>query len=269
MPPRQARVDIQNLMDSGYKLMWISSYRVGPSMTPFFDFVASNDSAVDTLSQVEISFAVLNQSIYTMQERGYFIKLLIDRIRGKNPSEPTYSVIFEKRDEIFETQVFLRDSFSTYNTRLGRMASDGFRLISHSFCSIRGNIEVSSVFIRDRRIPFNIPTPTYPRWLTNSNLTFFEFTDATLREARNSFIPFAVEVYRYGKGTQSLFTVLFEDRTEETEGNWFRWSLNTTQVRELVKEQTRNTWDIYLTTGYTHSGKTEHFVEFTRKKRHG
>ena len=46
VPPRQARDDIRNLMASGYKLTWISSYRVGLSKSPYFDFVASNNSAI-------------------------------------------------------------------------------------------------------------------------------------------------------------------------------------------------------------------------------
>lgn len=236
-------------------------------MNPYFDYVVSNFSALDTTAFVEIQFAELNQTIHTMQERGYYVRLLIDRIRGKSPTAPTYSVVFEPRDEIFETQVYLRDSFATYKTRLATKIRDGYRLISHSFCSIRSHIEVSSVFIRDRRIPLNISTPTYPRWQTRNNLTFFEFTETTLNMAREFYIPLSVEVYKVNGISESLFTVTYEERTKLTKGNWFRWSLNSTAAQELVNTETKTSWDTFLTTGYTYLGKTEHFVEFTRKPR--
>ena len=268
IPPRQARAEMSNLMKASYKLTWISSYRVGPSMIPYFDFVASNSSAVDTVSFVEISYAELNSTILLMEGRNYFVSLLIDRIRGKNPPEPTYSVIFTRRDEIFETQVFLRDSLSRYKARLAHKFQAGFRLLSQSFCSIRGSIEVSSVFIRDKRIPLQIPTPRYPLWRAMVNLTFFQFTKATLVEARKNFIPAAVEVYKVDGISQSLFSVVYEERTDETEGNWFRWSLNSTTATRFIQEQIKRSWDIYITTAYTYLGKTEHFIELTRKQKY-
>jgi len=268
IPPRQARAAMSNLMTAGYKLTWISSYRVGPDMVPYFDFVATNSSIVDTVSFVEISFSELNSTIHLMEGRNYFASLLIDRIRGKNPLEPTYSVIFTRRDEIFETQVFLRDSLRAYKTRLARKFQAGFRLLSQSFCSIRGSIEVSSVFIRDKRIPLHIPTPTYPPWRALMNLTFFQFTEATLAEAKKNFIPAAVEVYKLDGISQSLFSVVFEERTDVTEGNWFRWSLNSTAATSFIRDQIRRSWDIYITTAYTYLGRTEHFIELTRKQKY-
>lgn len=259
---------MSSLMKAGYKLTWISSYRVGPDMIPYFDFVVSNDSALDTIAFVEIRFAELNETIHVMEQRKYFVSLLIDRIRGKNPLEPSYSVIFTRRDEIFETKVHLRDTLAKYKVRLVRKFRNGYRLLSQSFCSIRGSIEVSSVFIRDRRIAYNIPTPKYPKWRAEVNLTFFEFTDTTLREARKNFIPVAVEVYKIDGVAQSLFSVVYEERTDRTEGNWFRWSLNTTAARLLIKENVAKSWDIFLTTAYTYLGRTEHFIEFTRKQKY-
>lgn len=257
-------------MNADYKLSWISSYRVGPEMVPYFDFVVTNNSAVDTLAFVEISYAQLNETIHAMKEKRYYVSLLIDRIRGKNPTEPTYSVIFTRRDEIFETMVHLRDTLETYKVRLAQKFQDGFRLLSQSFCSIRGSIEVSSVFIIDRRIHFKFPTPKYPEWRAMVNLTFFEFTGATLKEARRNFIPAAVEVYKVDGLTQSLFSVVFEERTAVTEGNWFRWSLNSTAAVEFIRANTGDdhSWDIFITTAYTYLGKTEHFIELTRKHRY-
>jgi len=253
-------------MKAGYKLTWISSYRVRPDMIPFFDFVVSNSSCVDTVAFVEISFAELNETIHVMEQRKFFVSLLIDRIRGKNPSEPSYSVIFTRRDEIFETKVYL--TLAKYKVRLSRKFRNGYRLLSQSFCSIRGSIEVSSVFIRDRRIAFNIPTPKYPQWRAVVNLTFFQFTEVTLTEARKNFIPVAVEVYKVGGVAQSMFSVVYEERTDRTEGNWFRWSLNSTAARMLIEETIARSWDIFITTAYTYLGKTEHFIEFTRKQKY-
>lgn len=265
MAPRQARSRIEELMAQHYKLTYISSYRVGPSMVPYFDFVATNSSTVDTVSYVEIGFEKLNESIHQMKKQGYDVRLLIDRIRGKNPSEPSYSVIFERRDPIFETQVFLRDSFSSYTSRLDRMTKEGFRLISHSFCSIRGALEATSVYLRDRRIPLDIPTPNYPELKVSNNLTFFAFTSTTLRLASEGFYPRSVEVFKVGESTNSHFSVIYEKRSENSQGNWFRWSVNTTAAREMIARETAHSWDVYITTGYTYLGNTEHFIEFERK----
>lgn len=265
MSPRQARDHIKTLMGSGYKLTWISSYRLGPSMNPYFDFVASNSSRVDTVSFVEISYEKLDSSIREMRDRGYSVKVLIDRIRGKNPSSPSYSVIFEPRNAIFETEVFLRDSFKVYETRLANNTRAGYRISSHSFCSIRGNVEATSVYTRDRRIAYNIPIPKYPALVVKNNMTFFDFTSATLTLAGEGFYPYSVEVYLQGDRTDSSFSAIFEERNENSQGNWFRWSLNTTAARDLIELQTGRSWEVYLTVGYTYLSKSEHFVEFKRK----
>lgn len=265
MSPRQARDKITTLMDSGYKLTWISSYRLGPDRTPYFDFVATNSSAVDTVSYVEIGYDMLNQTIHEMRKGGYYVRLLIDRIRGRNPSEPSYSVIFEPRDAIFETEVVMRDRYAAYTKRLESNTKAGYRLISHSFCSIRNRVEATSVYIRDRRIPHNIPVPQYPSLLVRNNMTFFEFTTATLSMAIAGFYPYSVEVFTQGTTSRSYFSVIYEERDDNSQGNWFRWSLNTTAARSLIEKELQRSWDVYLTAGYTYLGNSEHFVEFKRK----
>lgn len=265
MSPRQARDRIKTLMDSGYKLTWISSYRLGPSMNPYFDFVASNSSRVDTVSYVEISYEKLNSSIREMRGKGYSVKVLIDRIRGRNPSEPSYSVIFEPRNAIFETEVFLRDSFKAYEVRLAANTRDGYRISSHSFCSIQGSVETTSVYTRDRRLAYNIPVPKYPALVVRNNMTFFDFTTATLTLAGEGFYPYSVEVFVQGDRTDSSFSTIYEERNDNSQGNWFRWSLNTTAARDLIQLETSKSWDVYLTVGYTYLSKSEHFVEFKRK----
>lgn len=265
MSPRQAREMIGNLMDQDYRLTWISSYRLGPSMKPYFDFVMSNSSTVDTISFIEIGYTLLNQTIGEMKRKGYYVRLLIDRIRGRNPSEPSYSVIFEPRDAIFETKVFLRDSYDAYKLRLRRNTEAGYRIISHSFCSIRGHLEATSVYTRDRRITHNIPTPDYSALEVRSNLTFFEFTSTTLELANDGFFPYSVEVFSQGHTTNSFFSVIYEERSMNSQGNWFRWSLNTTAAREMIHRETQQTWDVYLTVGYTYLDNIEHFIEFKRK----
>lgn len=267
MSPRQARDKIQTLITGGHKLTWISSTRLGPSRKPYFDFVATNSSTIDTISYVEIRFNELNQTIFRLKEEGYFVKLLIDRIRGRNSLEPSYSVIFERRDPIYETRVFLRDSYQAYTSRLSTNTKAGFRLLSQSFCSIQGVIEATSVYVRDRRIPFGIPTPSQPGLVVRSNLTFFQFTTETLRKANEGYYPFAVEVFTQGSTSDSYFSVVYEERSGNSQGNWFRWSLNTTAARDIIERETRSTsaWDVYLTVGYTYLGYTEHFIEFKRK----
>lgn len=265
MSPRQARDRMETLMGSGYMLTWISSYRLGPEMKPYFDFVASNSSLVDTVSYVEIGYDELNKTIHDMEKRGYFVRLLIDRIRGRNPSEPSYSVIFEPRGAILKTEVFLRDSYTDYLSRLSRNIAAGYRLLSQSFCSIRAQVEVASVYTRDRRIALNIPVPQAPAMEVKNNMTFFDFTRATLALARNGYFPSAVEVFAQGSSTNSYFSAIYEERDVFSHGNWFRWSLNTTAARDMIERETRRSWDVYLTVGYSYLGNTEHFVEFKRK----
>lgn len=265
MSPKEARDRMQTLMSGGYKLTWISSYRLGPEMDPYFDFVASNSTLVNTFSYVEIRYEELNKSIRDMKGKGYFVSLLIDRIRGRNPSEPSYSVIFAPRNAILETEVYLRDSYSDYLSRLFKNTNDGYRMVSQSFCSIRSSVEVASVYTRDRRIPLNIPTPYSPAMQVRSNMTFFHFTTITLKLAVDGYFPSAVEVFAQGSSTNSYFSVIYEERDVETHGNWFRWSLNTTAARDMIERETRNSWDVYLTVGYTYLNNMEHFVEFRRK----
>lgn len=266
MSPRQARDRIQTLMNNGYKLTWISSYRVGPDNIPYFDFVASNSSLVDTISYVEIGYSKLSRSIHELKEQGYFVNLLIDRIRGRNPDEPSYSVIFTPRDAILETQVNLRDSYEDYLSRLARNTADGYRLLSQSFCSIRGSVEVASVFTRDRRIPLNIPAPRGPDMRVKSNMTFGQFTDVSLRYINDNLYPVAVEIFTQGRRRESFFSVIYEKRAGNT--YWFRWSMNTTAARDLIESATQMYWDVYLSAGYTYNGRSEHFLAFRRKGIH-
>lgn len=265
MSPRQARERIRTLMATGYMLTWISSYRLGPNMNPYFDFVATNSSLVDTISHVEIGHDDLNSTIQAMEARGYYVCLLIDRIRGRNPSEPSYSVIFKPRDPIFRTQVHLRDSYQDYVARLQANTAAGYRLLSQSSCAIRGQVEVASVFVQDRRIPLGLPAPSYPTQHVRNNMTFFDFTTTTLRLASQDFFPASVEVFMQGGEPRSFFSVIYEERDQDTYGNWFRWSLNTTAARDLIARETQHSWNVYLTVGYTYLGNTEHFVEFQRK----
>ena len=262
--PRQTRDKVEELMEDGYKLTWIASYRLGPNTKPYFDYVASNSSRVNTVAHVEIRFDKLNETIHMMREQGYHVRLLIDRYRGNNPS-PSYSVIFEPRNPIFETEVYLRDSFEVYKSRLGAKTQAGFRLLSQSFCSIKGHVEATSVYVRDKRIPLNITAPEYPHQIVRNNLTFFEFTSETLLQATDGYYPFAVEVFTQGSRADSYFSVIYEERNENSHGNWFRWSLNTTAARDMIEKETQKTWDIFLTVGYTYLGNTEHFLEFKRK----
>ena len=265
MSPRQARDEIETLMNSGYMLTWISSYRLGPGMTPYFDFVATNSTLANTVSYVEIGYNELNRTIKDMREKGYDIKMLIDRIRGRNPSEPSYSVIFEPRHQIFESVVFLRDGFRVHESRQAEMLRAGYRIFSHSFCTIQGSIEATAVYVRDRRIPFGIPVPFYPQQQIRNNMTFFAFTHQTLSLANDNYYPYAVEVYSLPSLSDSIFSVIYERRSRRTEGNWFRWSLNITAARDLIERETRVSWDVYITTGYTYLGSSQHFIEFKRK----
>jgi hypothetical protein len=215
---------------------------------------------------VEINYNKLNRSIHEMKEQGYFVSLLIDRIRGPNPSEPSYSVIFAPRNPILETEVHLREKYTEYLSHLSRNMDSGFRLISQSFCSINETVEVATVYTRDKRIPLNIGTPLAPSQQVRSNMTFFQFTRFTLDAAREGFFPYAIEVFSQGRrSTDSYFSVIYEKRNSDTHGNWFRWSLNETTARDMIERETRVAWDVYLTVGYTYLGNREHFVEFRRK----
>lgn len=159
----------------------------------------------------------------------------------------------------------MRESYEDYLSRLSSNREAGYRLISLSFCSIRNHVEVASVYTRDRRIPLNLPVPPAPAMEVKNNMTFFEFTTTTLGLANDGYFPSAVEVFTQGHRTNSYFSVIYEERNLQTHGNWFRWSMNTTAARDLIEKETRRSWDVYITVGYTYLGKTEHFIEFRRK----
>ena len=246
-------------------MLWVAPYRVGPDLRPYFDIVLTNSSQADTRGFLDLTVEVMNRTIREMKEQGYSARYIVDRDRGKNPIAPSYSAIFTRKHDIFETEVYLRDSVRVYEERLTRMKAEGYRLLSHSFCEIQRQMEVVSVFERDRRLAFNITVLDNVLWESHHNLSFFRFSETALRLGRAGYYPSYVESYnRRGETDSSIFVGIFE-KPIGANLNWFRWSLDTTEARETIDSELDDCiWDPLISLAYNYLGNVRHYLGFTK-----
>ena len=266
MSPRQVRAKVDDLVADGYKVLWVSPYRVGPDFKPYFDVILTNSSEEDTIEYLDLKVDQMNQTIQRMRTQGYSAKYIVTRDRGKTPGIHTsYSAVFVRKNDILETEVFLRDSLQEYEQRLSSKTLEGYRLLSHSFCKIQGQIEVVSVYERDRRLAFNISVPNLVQWQSKHNLPFFNFSDIALALGREGYYPSYVESYNFGSGTDnSRFAAVFE-KPNGPNLNWFRWALNTTTAKDTIRSELEGgTWRPLISLAYNYLGNVRHYLGFTR-----
>ena len=267
--PRQARGEVDDLIAEGYKLLWAAPYRVGPDLKPYFDVILTNSSEADTKGFMDLTFNEMNQTIHEMKAEGYSASVIVDRARGKAPTAPSYSAVFIRKNDILETEVYLRDSVQEYNERLIRMKAAGYRLISHSFCVIQGQLEVASVYERDRRLAFNITVPNLLQWQSYYNLPFFNFSEIALSLGRQNYYPYYVESYNLpGVSTtsSSVFAAIFEQPIGPNL-NWFRWALNKATAEDTItSELTDGIWEPRISLAYNYLGNIRHYLGFTRRR---
>lgn len=226
------------------------------------DVIVTNSTQVDSRGFLDLTFVKMNESLYEMEEEGYFVHSISDRRRGSNPAAPSYSVLYEKRPEHIETKVFLRDSVATYYSRLADMKSKGYRLISHSFCDIRGSVETTSVYIRDRRLLHNISIGRLPKWESYLNLSFLDFTRETLRLSPSNMYPSFIETNVVNR--ESRFSIIFLENLENI-ATWYRWGVDTDDtIATLGEEEPR--WEPRMSTSYNYNGMVKHFFLMERRR---
>ena len=267
--PRQARSEVDDLTAEGYKLLWVAPYRVGPSLKPYFDVILTNSSEADTKGFMDLTFDDMNRTIHEMKAEGYSASVVVDRARGKAPTAPSYSAVFTRKNDILETEVYLRDRVQEYEERLKRMKAAGYRLISHSFCEIQGQLEVASVYERDRRLAYNITVPNLLRWQSYYNLPFYNFSEVALSLGRQNYYPYYVESYNLqGVSTtgNSVFAAIFEQPIGPNL-NWFRWSLERSAAEDTItSELTDGIWEPRVSLAYNYLGNIRHYLGFTRRR---
>ena len=266
--PRQARGEVDDLIADGYKLLWAAPYRVGPDLKPYFDVILTNSSEADTKGFMDITFDNMNRTIHESKAEGYSASIIISRDRGKTPTAPSYSAIFTRKNDILETEVYLRDSVQQYDQRLARMKAAGYRLLSHSFCVIQGQLEVVSVYERDRRLGFNITVPNILQWQSYYNLPFFNFSEIALTLGRQGYYPYYVHSYNLpgGTATSSVFAAIFEQPIGHNL-NWFRWALDQAAAEETItSELTDGIWEPRISLAYNYLGNVRHYLGFARRR---
>ena len=268
---RQARNEVADLVAEGYTLLWAAPYWVGPSFPkPYFDVILTNSSDTDTKGFMDITHEVMNQTIYDMKALGYSASTITHRPRGREPKSPSYTAIFTRKNDILETEVFLRDSLQEYRQRLTRMTAEGYRLLSHAFCEIQGQTEVVSVYERDRRLAYNITVPNLVQWQSYYNLTFFKFSEVALQLGRDDYYPYFVQSYRSTDVTNvqhnSLFAAVFVQPIGNNL-NWFRWGLERSVASDTITVQLNDgIWEPRISLAYNYLGNMPHFVSFTRRR---
>ena len=247
----------------------MSPYRVGPDLKPYFDVILTNSSQADTKGFLDLTFDDMNRTIHEMKAEGYSASVIVDRARGKAPTAPSYSAVFTRKNEIFETEVYLRDNVQQYDQRLNRMRAAGYRLISHSFCEIQGQLEVASVYERDRRLGFNITVPNMVQWQSYYNLAFFNFSEIALTLGRDGYYPYYVESYNLqGVSTtsSSVFAAIFEQPIGPNL-NWFRWSLSKATAEDTItSELSGGIWVPSISLAYNYLGNIRHYLGFSRRR---
>ena len=256
--------ELPNWEKQGYKVIWATTYQVGPNSKSYFDVILSNSSRFDVKGFFDLDITDLNRTIQNMTQQGYSVWFLSDRKRGNRPVSPHYTVVFKKDPQLIETKVYLRDSIAAYLERLARKKHEGYQLVSHSFCAIDGKLEATSVYKRDRRLAFNITVDNQQRWESYHDLSFYNFTRIALHWSRQNYTPSFIEAYEPGQSGTSLFAAIFTEHTPATKSNWFRWGLNTTSVIQNIDRQ-KSVWDPLITTGYNYLNNVYHFVEFKRR----
>ena len=256
--------ELPNWERRGYKVIWATTYQLGPNSKSYFDVVLSNSSTVDVKGFFDLDITQLNRTIQNMTQYGYSVCFLSDRKRGNRPVSPHYTVVFKRDPQLIETKVYLRDSIAAYLERLARKKREGYQLVSHSFCAIDGTLEAASVYKRDRRLAFNITVENQQRWKSYHNLSFYDFTRTALHLGRQNYTPSFVETYEPGQSGISLFAAIFTEHTPTTKFNWFRWGLNTTSAIQYVNRW-KSLWDPVITTGYNYLNNVYHFIEFKRR----
>ena len=260
--PRQARSLANALLHNGYHIIWTTAYTTGPSFKPYMDVILTNSTQVDTRGFLDLTFNKMNETLFQMKDEGYFPKYISDRRRGSDPSAPSYNAVFIKRPDYIETQVFLRESVDMYNLRLIDMKSKAYRLISHSFCEIKGRTETTAVYIRDRRVLHNITIGRQPAWESYYNRSFLQFTRDTLRLSPQKFYPIFVETNTVNG--ESRFAAIYLEQLDDI-GTWYRWGVATESTRETFEVEEVN-WEPVMSTSYNYNGLVNHFFVFQRRQ---
>lgn len=265
LPSKQARATLTENVEIGYKLYWVTSYRVGPSKKPFFDMLFTNSSLVDTLGVVDELLTTFIQTISTFAARGYFVTHLSSRARGRTPKAPSFSAVFTLTPSVMETTIYLGDTESEYLSRLADRRASGYQLVSHTFCEIQGAVQVASVYSIDKRRLLNISLEEEEEeeaalWQSFHSLTFLNFTTVALELNVQHFYPSSMEV-SCQHGTSVVAAVFVQLRTDD---NWFRWGLNTSDVRESVRDEVRS-WQPRLTVAYNYINEVSHYLQFQRR----
>ena len=257
-PAKRARDHVSDLMENGYHPAWLSAY----SHPQYFDMIFHNSTEFETRGCVDQTPLKARAKIERMREEGFSVWYLTNRRRNKN--WPHYSIVFGRTPDIIETEVYLRDNMTTYFQRLEEKKSLGYRLRSHCFVDLLNNgvLEASSVFTRDRRIPFNITIGNALNWTSYHNLSFFDFTGVALQHGRDNLYPSFLDVWKYGD--ESRFAAIFEELQPE-DTKWFRWGMNATVARQVVT-LAKDDWDPVISVGYKYLGNVLHFLQFQRKR---
>ena len=266
---RNFKEEIEPYLRQGFNMSWLTAYRSssGSRINLHFGVILNNSTQLDSVAFRDLNPEVLRSKIAEMNEKGYSVKYISDRFRGGN-TVCSYSIVFVPTDDIIDTEVFLQDSIATHEQQLATKTADRYVLRSISLCDLTpvgGIVEVATVYTRDRRIAAGIPIDDHPKWISYHNLTFYDFTEVTLRHVREKMYPTYVESYYLSadRTRNSYFSVVLEEQSESDSG-WFRWGLNYTEAVEQTKTNSRS-WVPCLITGYNYQGRALFFVKFGRK----
>ena len=244
----------------GYKVVSLSSYRLGYGLETIFDVIFSNSSLVDTVPFIQLTEIQLLAQISELANRGYAVRSISGRVASDGMLY--YSGVFKANPPIVETKVFLGDSETIHLKRLTDLKSSGYQLVAQSLEKVGKEAGACSVYMRDIRLSYNISIDTKPpNWISFHNASFYQFTGNLLRAA-SQYIPIHIDVCYMAVNSSPLFSAVL---LEYTQSQWFLWDLN--YSRTLAELEGANLyWEPVMSLGYNSNlGSEVHYVQWQRK----
>ena len=244
----------------GYKVVSLSSYRLGYGLETIFDVIFSNSSLVDTVPYIQLTESQLLAQIVELGSQGYAVSSISGRVASDGVLY--YSGVFRAHPPIVETKVFLGDSETIHLKRLTDLKNTGHQLVAQSLETVDEETEACSVYTRDIRLSYNISVDTKPpNWISFFNTTFYQFT-GNLLKAVSQYSPIHIDVYHRAASSSPLFSAVL---LEYPQSQWFVWDMNYNRTLTEL-EGAKLYWEPVLSLGYNSNlGNEVHYVQWQRK----
>ena len=254
-----ARDIITDMGNKEYGVSWVELRNEGSGVW-FYDFLFHNSSATPSKGYVEINSSRLDALVEFETGNGYIVEQLAARYEGRGL---LYAVVFRKRSHLVESHYFAGlDLYDSTVTR-AKLKEAGWTMICHHvlYSPTGSKLKISAAFHRDKRRRFGVELSTRePKTVVYQGFGFYQFTTITLALGVQNYYPRYVSPYYLPGETEARLSVIYEERmVGTTEYSWFRWGLNSSEVKHDIA-RFNDSFSPILLTSYVYSGKLAHMV---------